>query len=34
MLAQERAPPPRRGNDGNLYIEDPNRPGKYLMVQP
>lgn len=25
---------PRRGNDGNLYIEDPNRPGKYLMVQP
>lgn len=25
---------PRRAPDGNLYVPDPNRPGKYLMVQP
>jgi len=24
----------RRAPDGNTYIPDPNRPGKYLMVQP
>lgn len=25
---------PRLAPDGNYYIPDPNRPGKYLMVQP
>jgi len=25
---------PRRAPDGNMYVPDPNRPGKYLMVQP
>jgi hypothetical protein len=24
----------RRAADGNMYVPDPNRPGKYLMVQP
>ena len=26
------APEPRRAPDGNLYVPDPNRPGKYLRV--
>lgn len=28
------SPEPRQAPDGNFYIDDPNRPGKYLMVQP
>jgi hypothetical protein len=26
-------PDARQGNDGKFYIPDPNRPGKYMMVQ-
>ena len=28
------APQPRRAPDGNYYIPDPSRPGKYLRVDP
>jgi hypothetical protein len=33
-LAMPWAPGVRRGTDGNLYVEDPSRPGKYLKVTP
>ena len=35
--AQPATPPipgARQAPDGNFYVEDPNRPGKYLMVSP
>lgn len=28
------APQPRQAPDGNYYVPDPNRPGKYLRVEP
>jgi hypothetical protein len=29
---QESGGQPRRGRDGRLYVQDPNRPGKYMRV--
>lgn len=31
---QQAGPQPRTARDGRQYVPDPNRPGKYLMVQP